>query len=230
MRLTKVAKNKIYIAIEESHLDPAECSIAVVYDEVFEDDAVVITHGSGSTFKYYHYKTRRDTLYKVRADVVEGTEQEYFIEPDIDELTPLVYDWANEIQHVADTPDLWVEMRLSKEDLFNIQAAARLNRPFTQDEQEQIAVFLQETKKQVREQFELTSEQAAHIEERLDEAAEASQRMGRKDWLLLFGGTIFNLIVTDTVTPSVAGHIFTAVVHGLIHMFTGGSGPPQILA
>ena len=53
--------------------------------------------------------------------------------------------------------------------------------------------------------------------------------MGRKDWLLLFGGTVFNLIVTDTVTPSVAGQIFTTVVHGLIHLFTGAGGPPQIL-
>ena len=77
---------------------------------------------------------------------------------------------------------------------------------------------------------ELTAEQIEHIDARLDEAEEASKRIGRKDWLLLFGGTILNLIVTDTVTPSVAGHIFTTVVHGLIHLFTGAGGPPQILA
>jgi hypothetical protein len=87
---------------------------------------------------------------------------------------------------------------------------------------------LQVIKRSVAEKFELTNEQIAHIDERLDEAAEASKRMGRKDWLLLFGGTVFNLIVTDTVTPGVAGHIFTMVVQGIAHLF--GGGPPQILA
>ena len=80
----------------------------------------------------------------------------------------------------------------------------------------------------MKERFDLTSEQIARVEKRLDEAAEASERMGRKDWILLFGGTILNLIVTDTLTPSVAGHIFTMTIHGLIHLFTGGSVPPQI--
>ena len=67
------------------------------------------------------------------------------------------------------------------------------------------------------------------IEERLDEAAEASKRMGRKDWLLLFSGIIFTLIIAGTVTPDVADHIFTAAINGLIHLFTGGSEPPRIL-
>lgn len=52
--------------------------------------------------------------------------------------------------------------------------------------------------------------------------------MGRKDWLLLFSGTIFTLIVTDIVTPGVAEHIFTMVIQGIAHLF--GGPPPQILA
>ena len=104
------------------------------------------------------------------------------------------------------------------------------NTPFTNDEQDEIVAKLQAIKNFVAKNFQLTAEQIAHVEERLAEAAEATERMGRKDWLLLFGGTIFNLIVTDTITPGVAGHIFTTVVQGLIHLFTGAGGPPQILA
>lgn len=49
-----------------------------------------------------------------------------------------------------------------------------------------------------------------------------------KDWLLLFGGSVLSLILTDIVTPRVAEHIFTMVIHGLSHLFAGGNEPPQI--
>jgi len=81
---------------------------------------------------------------------------------------------------------------------------------------------------QVKEQFSLTSEQNEQIKEKLNEAAEASTRMGRKDRLLLFSGAIFTLIVTGTVTPAVAGHIFTMVIDGLMHIFIGGKLPKPL--
>jgi hypothetical protein len=46
---------------------------------------------------------------------------------------------------------------------------------------------LEAVKEHVKEQFDLTDEQIAHIDERLDEAAEAAERIGRKDWRLLEG-------------------------------------------
>jgi hypothetical protein len=134
--------------------------------------------------------------------------------------------WVGQVKR----QDVWTGNEQVKDAFTAAQGEKAGNAPFTKDEQMQITAQLQGVKEQLKEQFELTSEQIAHIDERLNEAAEATERMGRKDWLLLFGGTIFNLIVTDTVTPSVAGHIFTTVIHGLIHLFTGTGGPPQILA
>lgn len=85
---------------------------------------------------------------------------------------------------------------------------------------------MQEIKNQVREQFALSSEQMERIEERLDEVAEASKRMGRKDWLIYLMGTITALVITATVTGGVGEHILTMVIHALGHLFTGGSEPP----
>jgi hypothetical protein len=102
------------------------------------------------------------------------------------------------------------------------------NTPFTQVEQRQIAAQLRAIKEQVKKQFELTSEQMERIEESLDEAAEASKRMGRKDWLIYFMGTISALIITATVTGGVGQHIFAMVIEGLVQLFTGGSEPPRI--
>jgi hypothetical protein len=120
-------------------------------------------------------------------------------------------------------------MQRGRELVAEIQQTDSGNRPFTEDEQRQVAAQLQEVKKRVKEEFDLTPEQQAHIDEGLDLAAEASKRLGRKDWRLLFYGTILNLIVTDAIPPGVAQHILVIVIHTLVHLFTGAGGPPQIL-
>lgn len=45
----------------------------------------------------------------------------------------------------------------------------------------------------------LDDEQLRRIEEQLDEAEEASRRMGRRDWLLLFVGTLLTLVIISLV-------------------------------
>jgi hypothetical protein len=83
---------------------------------------------------------------------------------------------------------------------------------------------LREIKANLKENAELTAE-LSRIEDRLDEAEEASRRIGRKDWLLLFSGTIFTLIVTDCLAPDVAQHILMVALHNLSHLFLGGIRP-----
>jgi hypothetical protein len=143
---------------------------------------------------------------------------------------PKLKDWAYEVKQVIDAPDYWQDVKRNREFIADVHSDDSGNAPFTEDEQDQIVAQLQAIKKFVAEKFELTSEQMAHIGERLDEAAEASKRMGRKDWLLLFSGIIFTVIVNDMVTPAVAEHIFTMVIHSLGYLFTGGTEPPRLLA
>ena len=88
---------------------------------------------------------------------------------------------------------------------------------------------MKEIKGYVRKTYSLSAEQFSHVEARLDEAERASRRMGRKDWLLLFSGTVFTLIITDLVTPDVAHHVFVMALHGLGHLFGNGYKPIQEL-
>jgi len=140
----------------------------------------------------------------------------------------MVTEWANEVKEITDAPDLWAELQRSRELIANIQQADSSNTPFTQSEQQQIAAQLQAIKDQLTEHFELTSERLERVEETLDEVVEASKRMGRKDWLIYFLGSITSLIITATVVAGVGEHILTMVIHGIAHLFTGGSEPPQI--
>jgi hypothetical protein len=222
MMLTKLQRNRLYEAIADSGIDPGECTLEV------NRKGAVIKHDSGSTFDFSDSFTGEK--YKCTAKVTDGSDKSFSIAHELGILLSAVREWAREIKETTEAVDYWAEMLLNRELIDDIQDRDSGNTPFTLDEQKQIADQFQEIRKQLRQQFELTNEQIEQIDARLDEAVEASTRMGRKDWRLLFGGTILNLIVTDTLTPGVAGHIFTMVMHGLIHLFTGAGGPPQILA
>jgi hypothetical protein len=139
--------------------------------------------------------------YLVTYDVDDSHHLRYYLPRDVDSLTKTIREWADEVKLTTEAPDLWAGMQSSREFISDIQDGDSANTPFTEDEQNQIAAQLQEIKKQLKERFELTSEQMEQVEERLDEAVEASKRMSRKDWLLLFSGIIFTSIITATVTP-----------------------------
>jgi hypothetical protein len=87
---------------------------------------------------------------------------------------------------------------------------------------------LREIKDYLRQERLLSDEHFSLLDARFDQAEEASRRLGRKDWLLLFIGLIFSLIVTDLLPPAVAEHILMTILHGLEHLFRLQATRPQI--
>jgi hypothetical protein len=132
------------------------------------------------------------------------------------------------VKQYVETPDLWEELGRAREFLGSSSGyESAENSLFTREEQAQISRQLREIKEQLRKTYGLTAGQFSRVEARLDDAEKASQRMGRKDWVLLFAGTIFTLIVSDLIPPDVAQHILAMAVHGLGHLFGAGTGPTQ---
>jgi hypothetical protein len=66
------------------------------------------------------------------------------------------------------------------------------------------------------------------LEARLDEVEAATGRLGRKDWLLVFWGRFFGVIVSGVLPPEAVHHILWVALHGLEHHFGSGGFPPQI--
>ncbi len=222
MMLTKQDRNKIHEVIAESNLDPAECNLEVT------DNEVVLTHNSGSRFDFKPIASSEvDELYSVTYVVADGGTRKYNFFGDLDGMLIQILKWANEVKETLELPDLWAEMRRGRDLIANIQRADSANIPFTQDERRRIAGQLHEITKQLKEQFVLTNEQTERIDEWRDEVIEASTRMGRKDWLIYLLGTITALTIAATVPAGIGEHIFAMVIHGLVHLFTGGSEPPQ---
>lgn len=229
MYLAKPQRNMIFEAIARTGLDLAQCDLRVT------DDAITILHNAGSTFMVTQTQRLIDYLglaqprFKIRASVADGSYRLRKVKNDPDYLLQPIREWADEVRQIVEEPDYWAEMKRGGALIADIQGSQGAeNTPFTQDEQDQIAAQLNRIRESLADRFELSNEQVERIAERLDEAAEASKRMGRKDWLLLFGGSVLSLILTDIVTPGVAEHIFMVTIHGIAHLFTGGSEPPQI--
>jgi hypothetical protein len=132
------------------------------------------------------------------------------------------------IEEDEKTPDFWDELKRSKEFVGGQPDANVENTPFSEAEQADISSQMALIKDYIKSAHELTSEQIAHVEQRLDEAEQAGQRLGRKDWLMAFNGSVFSLLLADLITPKSGQHVILMAIHGLGHLF-GFGGPPPLL-
>jgi hypothetical protein len=215
VRLEKYQRNAIFQGIVAGGLDPSECNLAERSNEVR------IRHvPSGS-----YFVISGNALYSGRHVVGRSAiswPYEKVIWPTVPER---VERWAKEVKRDVDTPDLWAQLQREREILTGTRYEAVENTPFSAAEQAEIAKQLQEVKEYVMKTYSLSSYKMARLEARLDEAEEATHRIGRKDWLLLFFGVMFTVIIADLLPPEGVQHILRAVLHGLDHLFGGVTLP-----
>jgi hypothetical protein len=144
-----------------------------------------------------------------------------------DVLEQLGY-WAEEAEYVNDTPDFWEELKRAPEILAAAQSAGASNAPFTPEEQAEVSNRLDAIKQLVRQQFELTGDQLAAVDQKVDELKEATTRVGRKDWVVMVNGALLSLIVNDVVPAHVVQSLFSMLITGIGHLF-GIGGPPPVI-
>jgi hypothetical protein len=223
--LSKRERNQLYETIVAEGLDPAEFSLE---DKFFR---VLITHNSGSTFKFSPSvgSSRAGSRFQVTVHVADGIDQTV-METNVEDMTRYSFlHWLMEIRATAGAPDYWEEMQRSQESVALMRNEGFGNTPFTEDEQRQIAAQFLEIQIKVN-QFQLPREQMSQVEEGLDELEEASHRLGRKDWLIMLMTTLSPVVISDILTPGLSRHVFTMAINDLVHLFTGEGEPPQIPA
>jgi hypothetical protein len=220
VELTKRQRNDVFEALVRNGLDPAER--VELYDDQWP---VLIRHQpSGSRF-VVNLTTGRS--YVADSYIGEALFGE-FSPCDWDQLIDQIAEWAQEVRYELDTPDLWQALKNTSRVIIELDREPATNAPFTAEEQLQISGRLAEIKRYVRETYEPSEEQMALIERRFDEAEEASQRIGRKDWKLMFMGTVFALVANDLVPAGAVHSIFAVLLHGAAHIFGFGGSPPVI--
>jgi hypothetical protein len=249
-RLTKVQRNELYRAVEQAGLDLAQCQLTekvqpgthahwegkgifsrAYVEAVRESSVTTIAHESSeSRFSIEEY-TSGEIQYLVTS-VFAGTQRSaeryrregssYLSERIWKAIVEAASDWAATVKAEYVDPDYWSEFRRGAHFFATARGEAFANAAFTPDEQRQIAHQLSVIGEYVKNTYALTLEQARHLDEQFDEAAEASKRMERKDWLLLFGGALLSLLLSSVVPPEAIHHILTMTAHSLGHLF----GPP----
>jgi len=138
--------------------------------------------------------------------------------------------WASDIADVlgdTGTSDLWAESR-SGRSVFGSQKDVE-NTPLTAAEQTEISAWGNKVSEHVKTLPELTLATLSEIEDRIEHLENASERVGRKDWVMMFNGAITSLILSDLLPPQTMQHIILMAVHGFGHLF-GLDGPPHLLS
>ena len=185
-RPTKRERNELFEAIGEKGLDPADCEL--VFPTRFNDQAptlrdaiyrvnerssMTIRHvPTGSEFWVRFEIARYGFQWEVTDGPTSGAQNATKEWGDVREQAGY---WAEEVKYVATTPDFWDELTRVPEIVAAVESDAS-NAPFTAEEQGAIARGIDGIRQLVRDQFELTTEQLAAIDQRLDDAEQVVER------------------------------------------------------
>jgi hypothetical protein len=215
--LTKKQRNALYDQIVTAGLDPARCNFAD------DEQDVRLTHDpTGSIFSAQPHKYEGYTVRKSTGD--EPGEQ--FFEPTWSAVLNSAAAWAESVEEFMKAPDLWAELRREKKFLSSDEYESANNTSFTAEEQSRIAEQLREVRDYLADRYPLSEGEISEVEVRLDEVEAAARRVGRKDWLLMFYGVMFTLIVTALLPPDTVQRIMAMVSHGLGDLFGFGQASP----
>jgi hypothetical protein len=217
---------ELFQAVEKSGLNPRECE----FKNLIADSWTHITHiqsgdclsirisrsGVTPATKYWLARNRSAFMLAFKSGNAS------FVDLDWATILAKVEDWASQ---VSTTRNIWKEFIADQE----IPAASHdntENAPFAASEREEVRERLHQIPAQVRERFSLSAKQESAIEQKLDNLIEATERVGKKDWLVMVYGSAFGLIVNDEIPPHVVQTIITMIVTGIAHAFGIGGLPP----
>ena len=97
------------------------------------------------------------------------------------------------------------------------------NEPFRKEESARIRESLDQVYDLLVARFDIADEKLDYVARKLDEIGEASERLGRKDWLNLAIGTLTSTVVNAALGTEVAKALFEATQEALSWLLGGGA-------
>jgi hypothetical protein len=186
MPLDKIQTNAMYRVIESNGVDPRVLVLAQ------EDDIALVEHRPSQSQFSIRHRERRDGLrpvFDIRQQIggaaVFPKVAESFnvvlvdLKKWIGQVAQLIAaeaDRRREQEEYEKLPDLWAELQRAPDILEAVDLAEADNAPFTAAERAEVSQRIEEVKKRVRKNPELTAEQISGIEAKLDDMVDASKR------------------------------------------------------
>jgi hypothetical protein len=227
-RLLRSQQNSVFEAIQAAGLDPAEFKWEERFGEWSRYDTIpVLVHErSGGAFMFDIDSDHDDRI----SIYVPGREQ------DVDNMRSggwpgqlmLVGVWLENLKREHYAPNLWAELDKQRKLTAALEPSGgdADNAPFTPEEQGAIAVQLNEIKELLVRTEGINGDRLAALEAGIAYLTEASTRMGRRDWLTVFYGTVFGWALNGLVSPDGARQALMTAAHAFGQIF--GHPLPQI--
>ncbi len=213
MSLRKVQRNDIFRAVEHAGLSAEE------FDwDLGADESTLRHRPSGAYFVFGGAAGAYASRYLAgEGPVEERTGLSQY------RLMQQVELWLMHVKLDIDTPDLWAQLQGETELLGAVFDEATENTPLTSAEQLAIAGQLRELRDYVSRTYSLSEAQTRLLEDKLDDLAAATGRVGRKDWLLMAAGLMLSYVLGAALPPEAARDILVTLLTSIGHIL--GSGP-----
>jgi len=184
LRLTKLQMNDVLVRVQAFRFDPAEFE----WHDV-EYPAFTVSRIIHSTTCYYFEFEHSAVEYSPGRDLRVRTV--FKLQSWVSKLA-WVTSWLENLRAEVDAPDLWAMVGKARE-LAGAASSLDENRPFTFEEQVDIASKLDELKMYIVTGQEFQADRLKALEGQLNYLKSASERLGRKDWLTMAYGTLVSI-------------------------------------
>jgi hypothetical protein len=184
--MQKVERNNLVEAIQSVGLNPLDF-------ELQENDLFDVHIKHKYTASWFDARFEDGLL---KGKYVVGDSIEWLTSPSTgwSAMRPRVKTWLEEVKRDVETPDKLAELQKKAQLLSASSDSITENTPFTSDEQEHIVEQLQIMVEVAQRRYSLSPAQVKAWNDKLEYVVEASHRLGRKDWFLLFAGAIFTYL------------------------------------
>jgi len=208
--LLRTQTNKIYECIQDAGLDPLNFELGEESSEVGSEYKPVSTYPV-SIVRYLH----TDFYFKFDRSPFE----DFFCKshPSTRDLTikspSYKFDWEGALVSFREwllrlkeqeVPDLWEQLEeyAPDETFFNIEELS--NVPFSNYEAEKVTASLDKLHIDIKINFNLNARRSLFVERRIEYLKEASNRLGRKDWMHIAIVVIMHIAVSLALSPDKA--------------------------
>lgn len=112
--------------------------------------------------------------------------------------------WIGYLKREIETPNLWGALADERALVDAAVQPDQDNSPFTADEKKYVSDSLREIKEYIVTTHSLSAAHTRLVEDRITYLLEASERVGRKDWINLTLATLINIILIVALPPDAA--------------------------
>ncbi len=198
-------KNQLFLITKEAGLDPAEFVWSEVYSKWSDtdvEDVAQVTH-EPSGFYFIFDRVAHGELPRYFPSGNAAKEWQCDEVSIWDEVANEFKEWIEVVSREHIEPDLWLLSRSDKK-LVAEKIDDLENTKFQPDEIQRISGAITEVREFLFSSSTYSEAQRKFIETRLQHLQDASNRLGRKDWITLAMGTLANIVVGAAFAPETA--------------------------